>query len=172
MNKRVNVYIDGSNFHHACRRELKRSVNLGKFAKKLVGPNREHRRTYYYTARIPLDYNKQQYYAQQRFFSALDRTPYFEVRLGRLMRRDNNWIEKGVDMLLGIDLLRHATNNLYDTAIVVSGDGDFIHAVQAVKDTGKDVEVAFFEKGISRYLLRSSDLFRELKTSFFKELYI
>ena len=61
------------------------------------------------------------------------------------MRRDNNWIEKGVDMLLGIDLLRHATNNLYDTAILVSGDGDFIHAVQAVKDTEKDVEVAFFE---------------------------
>ena len=75
-------------------------------------------------------------------------------------------------MLLGIDLLQHAIDNLYDIAIVVSGDGDLVRAVQAVKDTGKEVEVAFFENGISRDLLRSSDIFLELKPSFFRELYV
>ena len=173
MRKRVNVYIDGSNFYHACRSELERpNINLGNFAQKLVGSNREHRRTYYYTVKIPSNYSQQKYNAQQKFFYFLDRTPYFEVRLGRLMKRGNHWTEKGVDMLLGIDLLQHAIDNLYDIAIVVSGDGDLVRAVQAVKDTGKEVEVAFFENGISRDLLRSSDIFLELKPSFFRELYV
>lgn len=173
MRKRVNVYIDGSNFYHACRSGLERpNVRLGNFAQKLVGPDREHGRTYYYTVKIPSNYSQQQYNAQQKLFYALDRTPYFEVRLGRLMKRGSHWTEKGVDVRLGIDLLQHAINNLYDTAILVSGDGDLIHAVQAVKDTGKEVEVAFFKKGTSRDLLRSSDIFRELNPSFFKELYM
>ena len=36
--------------------------------------------------------------------------------------------------------------NAYDTAILVSGDGDFVKAIEAVCDLGKHVEVACFPK--------------------------
>lgn len=172
MTKRVNVYIDGSNFYKACHRELGRTdVNIGKFARKLVGTH-HHGRTYYYNVRVSRQYNELVHNNQQRFFAALNRTPYLELRLGRHVRRGSTWMEKGVDMLLGVDLLVHAVKDLYDTAIVVSGDGDFEHAIQAVKDTGKHVEVAFFRIGRSDALLRASDLMTELTRSFFSGLYL
>lgn len=45
--------------------------------------------------------------------------------------------EKAVDVKLSVDLLQLANN--YDVAIIVSGDGDYVPVVQAVKDLGKRV---------------------------------
>lgn len=172
MKERVNVYIDGSNFYHACRSELPHpGVNIGEFAAKLVG-NRELRRTYYYNVRVSPKFNREVHTNQRRFFDALNRTPFLEVRLGRHVRRGGHWTEKGVDMRLGIDLLNHAAKDLYDTAIVVSGDGDFEHAIQAVKDLGKHVGVACFRSSRSDALLKVSDFLQELEPAFFEGLYI
>ena len=46
-------------------------------------------------------------------------------------------VEKGVDMMIGVDILKNAYEDLCDTAILVSGDGDFYPALQAAKDQGK-----------------------------------
>jgi uncharacterized LabA/DUF88 family protein len=47
--------------------------------------------------------------------------------------------------MLGTDLLYFRMEQLYDTAVLVSGDADFAYALQAVKNMGKHVEVAYFE---------------------------
>lgn len=53
--------------------------------------------------------------------------------------------EKAVDVHLGIDLLR--LKDIYDYAIIVSGDQDYVPAVEAVKDLGKRVvNVAFLDQ--------------------------
>jgi uncharacterized LabA/DUF88 family protein len=53
--------------------------------------------------------------------------------------------EKGVDVKLATDLL--TLKNIYDVAIILSGDGDYVPAVQAVKDSGKHViNVSFLKK--------------------------
>ena len=50
--------------------------------------------------------------------------------------------EKAVDVNLAVDRLE--LSGIYDVAIIVSGDGDYVPAVQAVKDRGKRVvNVAF-----------------------------
>jgi uncharacterized LabA/DUF88 family protein len=64
--------------------------------------------------------------------------------LGRLEPRGNTFIEKGVDIFMAVDMLKYAYDDIYDVAIVVSGDGDFAEAVEAVKDLGKHVEHAYF----------------------------
>jgi len=56
-------------------------------------------------------------------------------------------------------------------AILVSGDADFAYAVQAVKNMGKHVEVAYFESGISRDLLSVADHRQLLNRSFFNGLW-
>jgi len=53
--------------------------------------------------------------------------------------------EKGVDVKLATDLIR--LKDIYDVAIILSGDGDYVPAVQAVKDSGKHViNVSFLRK--------------------------
>lgn len=50
--------------------------------------------------------------------------------------------EKGVDVKLAIDLVR--LHDIYDVAVILSGDQDYVPAVQAIKDYGKTVvNVAF-----------------------------
>lgn len=54
--------------------------------------------------------------------------------------------EKAVDVKLAVDLIE--LNEIYDTAIIVSGDQDYVPAVKAIKDKGKHVvNVAFKTKG-------------------------
>jgi len=53
--------------------------------------------------------------------------------------------EKGVDVKLATDLLK--LNDIYDVGIIVSGDGDYVPAVQVVKDWGKHiVNVSFLKE--------------------------
>lgn len=139
-------------------------VNFGSFATFLVGPARTLVRTYYYSCALPPDHDEATRRGQQRFFTALQRVPYTELRLGKLVRRDLEcsncqdrrvrYQEKGVDMRLGVDMLAGASKGLYDVAVLVSGDGDLTEAVQAVKDLGKHVELATFRKGRSDELCR------------------
>jgi uncharacterized LabA/DUF88 family protein len=53
--------------------------------------------------------------------------------------------EKGVDVKLATDMLK--LQDIYDVGIIVSGDGDYVPAVQVVKDWGKHiVNVSFLKK--------------------------
>ena len=171
--ERVYVFIDGSNFYHLCKENLGRvDVDLGAFAAWLVGAERKLVRAYYYNCPLPPDSGADAVRKQQKFFGVLSRTPYLEVRLGKLVRRrttcrscgavEDRWTEKGVDMRIGIDMLSAASKGHYGTAILVSGDGDFAEAVQAVKDLGKHVEVASFPRGRADALVQAADMYRNL----------
>jgi len=60
----------------------------------------------------------------------------------RVLRRT---VEKGVDTALATDLVELAVDNLFDSAILVSADADFVPAVELVqKRTGKRVIHAYF----------------------------
>lgn len=53
--------------------------------------------------------------------------------------------EKTVDVNLGVDMVLF--RDIYDVAVIVSGDQDYVPAVQAVKDSGKHVvNVAFLAR--------------------------
>jgi len=52
--------------------------------------------------------------------------------------------EKAVDVKLATDLLE--LRNIYDVAVILSGDQDYVPAVQAIKDSGKRVMNVCFLK--------------------------
>lgn len=168
--ERVAVFIDGSNFYHACKKVLDKNpkINFESFRDWLVG-TRKLIRTYYYNISLKKEQDPIKYKAQQRFFETLRKTPYFVVRLGRLDKRSGR--EKGVDIKIAMDMLMLAYNNTYDTAILVSGDGDYAHVLEEIKSLGKHVEVAFFwEKECQSYHLRiACDKFIELNSGNFKK---
>ncbi|ATZ61153.2 MAG: NYN domain-containing protein [Methanosarcinales archaeon Met12] len=153
--KRVYVFVDGNNFYHGLKHNVGfTDIDFYKFGLKLakLKPKRELIRVYYYNAPHKQDSSKR-YKDQQRFFNAVKRTPYTELKLGRLVPRGNTFIEKGVDIQIAVDMARFAVNNVYDVGILVSGDGDFAPAVEFAKSTfGKHIEHAYFATGKSRHL--------------------
>ncbi len=75
------------------------------------------------------------------------------------------------DIYLAVDMVKLAYNNAYDTAILVSSDGDFVPAIQAVKEIGKNVENIGFENKFSYHLQQQSDRFFKLKKEFVKDFF-
>ena len=61
-------------------------------------------------------------------------------------------IEKKVDIKIAIDIISLAYENTYDTAVLVSGDGDFVPVVKKVKEVDKDVEVWAFRYSLANTL--------------------
>ena len=154
---RVAVFIDGSNLYHSLEENCKRfDLDFAAFAVKLCN-GRPLYRTYYYNVLRDPERNPPAYQDQQKFLSALYNISYLEVRLGGSKMRGDVAVEKGIDIMLATDLLRLGWHNLYDVAIVVTGDGDFAYAVQAVKDMGKHVEVAAFPANLSWELANVAD---------------
>jgi uncharacterized LabA/DUF88 family protein len=94
-----------------------------------------------------------------------------EARLGGTKLAQGIPVEKGIDVMLVTDLLQFAQSDLYDVAVLVSGDSDFAYALQAVKNMGKYVEVACFESNVSRDLLDVADIRHMLDRNFFKGLW-
>ena len=155
--ERVVIFVDGSNFYHGLKANIgKTRLNFYNFAKLLCGDDRKLIRIYYYNAPVKKENNEERYKSQQHFFSSLRNTPYLQLKLERLEPRGNTFIEKGVDILIAVDMLKYAYDDTYDTTILVSGDGDFVAAVNAVKDRGKHVEHAYF-KGSSMALRQACD---------------
>ena len=147
--ERVMIFIDGSNLYHSLKGFFKRAdIDIGKLCRKLL-ERRRLVRIYYYNAKVGLKEEPERYRDQQAFFASVSAIPYCELRLGRLVYI--NWphsppYEKGVDIQLTTDLLTHSFKNNYDEAILVAGDSDYVGALQAVKDNGKNIEVALFGK--------------------------
>jgi len=168
MEDRVAIFIDGSNLYHALRDNCGRTdLNFTEFQNRLCG-TRQLFRTYYYNIRQDAGQRPDGHREQQEFLDILQKTPYLEVRLGTTKLSQGIPVERGVDIMLATDLLNFAWNDLYDVAILVSGDGDYTYALQSVKNMGKHVEVAYFESNISKELMEVADNRHPLNRNYFK----
>ncbi len=168
---RVAIFIDGSNLYHALDENCRRTdLSFSKFVHRLLR-GRSLFRTYYYNILQDSRGKSKAFLQQQKFLSSLHAIPYLEVRFGRSAYRRGVAIEKGVDIMLATDMLELARNDLYYTAILVSGDGDFSYAVQTIKNMGKFVEVACFESNQSRDLAEVADNLIELNQDYFEDLW-
>lgn len=161
------VFIDGSNLYHALK-QMRGSakIDFARMVQRIVGQRRLVR-VYYYNVPVNQGEVPEQYGRQQRFFASIQSLGYFELRLGELVRRADHMIEKGVDVRLAVDMVAFAAKDLYDTAVLVSADGDFAHAIQYVKDMGKHVEVAYVPEAKLYRLRQVCDTFIALDQSYF-----
>ena len=165
---RVMVFIDGGNFFNGIQKLdiYFYDVVIGKVVDIVVG-DRKLIRTYYYTVR-PTDRSSKTYTIQMRFLDQLERSNYMKVRYGRLVGIAPNLKEKGTDVFLAIDMLNLAYRNTYDTAILISGDGDFVEVIESIQQMGKQVENWAFEGRKSDNLLKVCDNFQYINEAMIK----
>lgn len=172
---RVICFIDGSNlFGHLERAFGDGKIRLPELCHRLTGPERRFLEWRFYAAPVPQGATaeeRQRYARQQRFFAFVQRHRKGVLRLGRFQRDpDGKLHEKGVDVLLAVDLVRLAAEGKYDAAVVLSGDADLVPAVEAVRLLyHKRVEVALPD--VEAYHLRqAADAFREITAAAFGDL--
>ncbi len=156
-NQRVAIFIDGGNLYHNLKR-----FNIKTTFEEIIKSVENRRQVvdiFYYTALLDKSIDEERYKEHKRFLDKINKIPNFHVvlcNLKKVISEDGSidFAIKGDDVYLATDLIKGAYEDLYNIAIIVSGDADFIPAINLVQRKGKKVINAFFPKS-SSYLLRN-----------------
>jgi uncharacterized LabA/DUF88 family protein len=91
----------------------------------------------------------------ESYWQAVEALPCTHLRFGELRGKPRR--QKGVDVLLAVDMLVGAVDHLFDAAVLVTGDADFAPVVREVQRRGMLVFVASDQAKLSQELRRSAD---------------
>jgi len=104
--------------------------------------------------------------AQTGFYSFIKNTLRWELHLYELGKKVNICkkcgntetilAEKGVDVGVATKMLMLAVNKAYETAILISGDKDYLETVQYIKNLGMRVEIVSWSQSLSNDLASES----------------
>jgi len=92
-----------------------------------------------------------------KFVYTLRKLPRFEVKLGRLGCVGGEFVQKRVDIALAVDLVRLSCERIIGKAVVVTGDSDFVPAIEAAKDAGVLMVLYYSPSSIHDELLSAVD---------------
>lgn len=167
--KRSMIFIDSGNlskgFSKYCSKQLdnnfKRKISYPKLINELKEDN-DLIRTYFYDAvENPIPSKK------HRFFDML-RSNEVTIVTKELRYKSNSCsfcnktrekipYQKGVDVSLVTDTMSLAFEKAYEIAIIVSGDNDFVDAVNFIKSKGLKVWIVSFKNCLGEDIRRSAD---------------
>ena len=163
------IFIDGGYLDKILKKIGKPALDFSVLLSKLTEVQGEELlRTYYYNCMPyqgspPSKEEQERYKKAMGFREALERTPCFEYRLGTIQRIPTEsgyqFRQKGVDMMMGIDMVTMSYKRVVDSVVLVTGDSDFVYAIQSVKDAG--VKTTLCYSGSQRpntSLLKTSDM--------------
>lgn len=161
IKEKISIFIDGSNLYHSLKKIGTIKINFQKLIDKLVN-GRQLISVFYYNTPLDITKNPKRYWKQQKFFDELRKLSLFKVVLCKLRKykkinKTFAYEVKGDDVHLTVDLISGAYENTYDTAIIVSGDEDFVPALKKVQGLGKKIENAYFIASASSALKHSSN---------------
>ena len=119
------------------------------------GPVR-HRRTSFYDAE-PSDQPSSP--ALEQYWEFIEDQPDTDLRFGELRGKPRRQRQKGVDVLLAVDMLSASFRQVFDIAVLVAGDADFVPLVHEVRRLGVTVVVAGVTRSMARELQIAADRF-------------
>lgn len=155
--KRVIVFLDYSNFHQTLSRLTKgefpdrKKFDFSRFVDTLTR-GMDLIKVYFVCSSAPSSSG------QQRFYDWLDGQEFFYVK--QFERKSNEFgeqREKQVDVYLATQVVALAYENAYDIAIIVSGDEDYVPAIEIVQQKGKIVLVVSSMALLSDLLRKKAD---------------
>ena len=149
---RVAAFVDGFNLFHALDANPDfhkfKWLNLSKLARSFVKQEDEIAAVFYFTAYAT--WAPQKVEKHKNYVRALELEGVKPV-FGEFRRKDkkcpkcgkvySTFEEKETDVNIALKLFQTAIADLYDTALIVSGDSDLIPALEAVKQTFPDKKI-------------------------------
>lgn len=178
MSDKAVVFIDGGYVSKMLNKHYSNTkIDFLKFSDALCG-DCERFRTYYYTcppyqSNPPTESERERKARFDKFLNTLKSFPRFEIRTGVLQKTKNPerpYIQKGVDVLLSIDLTEMSAKGVIDRAIIVSADSDFDPAIKKAKDNYVLVTLASFYQHKSHVLYASCDERISIDEDFIKNI--
>src|SRR5438445_964715 len=148
---RVAVFIDGNNLFHAARFH-NIDIDYNKLLRVLLGDGRLLRAFFYTGVDVGAE--------RQQGFLLWMRRNGFRVIQKQLKTFYDGTRKANLDVEIAVDMLSLAGR--YDTAVLVSGDEDFVYAINAVAYKGCRVEVAGFRSNTAPRLIDVGDFFIDL----------
>lgn len=153
MNRgRVAIFIDGSNLFYAAL-QLGVEIDYTKLLNRLTGSSRLLR-SFFYTG---VDRANEK---QQGFLLWMRRNGY-RVITKDLVQLPDGSKKANLDVEIAVDML--SLIGSYDTAVLVSGDGDLAYAVNSVSYKGVRVEVVSLRSMTSDSLINVADRYIDLE---------
>lgn len=153
--KRAVVFVDGSNWYHKLRTLLNLNTPAGQndmkppvdfdlrsFITNLTVPDVLVELRYYIgkVRRVRNDQKSETMYANQQRLIGFLQQQNVHIGFGHLINYpDGSFHEKGVDILLAVDMLNLALEKKYDIAYLISSDTDLVPAVEECRKLGCDV---------------------------------
>jgi uncharacterized LabA/DUF88 family protein len=149
--QRVAVFVDVQNLYYSAKNTYNAKTNFAEILKAVVGA-RKLVRAFAYVIKADVG-------EEQGFFDALEKIG-FEVRMKDLQiflggAKKGDW-----DIGIAMDMIKMASK--IDTAVLVSGDGDFRDLLEYIRAMGCRTEVAAFGKNTSGKLIEEADSFLDL----------
>lgn len=152
---RVIVYLDGFNLYHGIKAGEWNDclwLDLGRLARRLVKPHQTLVGVKYFTAMIRYPHDKRK--RQRILIEALMTIGGIDIFFGRYQkniiqcrncssrwRHDN---EKMTDVRIAVEMLADAFEDRFDTALLVSADGDLQPPVTKIKELFPDKRIVVF----------------------------
>lgn len=152
--QRVAVFVDVQNLFYSARNMYDAKINFGKLLDFIRGERRLIRAIAYIVRKEGVD--------QANFENAIMRFGY-EIQAKILKERPDGTAKGDWDMGIAIDAISMADK--MDTAVLVSGDGDFVPLVEMLKARGCRVEVVAFERSTAAELKSAATLYLTIEES-------
>ncbi len=150
------MYIDNSNIFRGCKKSgWRHSYRKIHEHLEAEGPIWE---THFFASEVDNPREK-----QVGFYHSLRRELGYQLHLFQLGSRKvictscgrDEWVpnEKGVDVGLVTQLLKDLRNNVFETAIIFSGDRDYMDAILEVRNAGRKVEILSWRWSLSNDIM-------------------
>jgi len=147
MTNRAAVFIDAGYLVKVLKEfNLLKKINYHQLVTWACGEDNLLRTYYYdclpYQSPIPTEKEKDQMSKAQRFFAALESGDRFTIRQGRLELRGYDdkgspiFAQKRIDLQLGIDMVSLIVKRQVEVVLIITGDSDFVPAVQFAQQEG------------------------------------
>lgn len=148
------LFIDGGYLAEISKTFGKPKIDFLKFSEILCKGDFRVLTLYYYCMPFqgspPTIEESTRYSKSDRFIKSLAKLPRFEIRLGRFQKIENSllveYIQKGIDVMLAVDLVKMSLTKQIDKAIILTADSDFIYAVQTANEASIFTQLCYSDK--------------------------
>ncbi|MFX0059904.1 MAG: NYN domain-containing protein [Candidatus Hodarchaeota archaeon] len=148
--ERIIIFLDNSNIFNGFKKYNIRA-DYEKL-KKVITKKRKLEAIFLYEGAVyPMSSEKKKWYEDLTSKSG------YQVKVSFDKITHNEAIEKKIDIRIAIDIISLAYENAYDTAVLISGDGDFVPVVKKVKDLDKNMEIWAFKYSLANSLKNELD---------------
>lgn len=149
--QRVGVFVDVSNMYHSAKNLYNSRVNFKEVLKAAIA-NRKLIRAIAYVVKAQIP-------EEEGFFAALDKQG-FEVKSKDLQVFAGGLKKGDWDVGITIDMIKMAPQ--LDAIVLVTGDGDYLPAVEYLQYHGRIIEIIAFSQTASQRLVERADDFLDL----------